>query len=162
MMQGMKDPHTIAGLIRKKTELLSQIERHLESVERLRADVRTLDEAARILDPEASLDEAKAKRQHVRLFAHGKLIEGVLKCFKEASGPVTSAEGAEVLGERRGGSMDVLPRVRACISQQVNKGRLRVARREGTTAYYEIAPLPKPISDEPAAKQPLSLVRSGS
>ena len=66
MMQGMKDPHTIAGLIRKKTELLSQIERHLESVERLRADVRTLDEAARILDLEASLDGAKAKLQHVR------------------------------------------------------------------------------------------------
>lgn len=160
-MRGMKDPHTIAGLLRRKTELLSQIERHLEGVERLRADIRTLDEAARILDPTATLDEAKAKRQHVRLYERGKLTAEVLKCFKEASGPVTSAEVAEVLGERRGGSMDVLPRVRACISQQVKKGRLRVARREGTTAYYEVVPLPKPIPEAPAAKQPLSLVRSG-
>ena len=94
-------PNTVAGLIAKRDELAkyrAQLEADIKAVT---VDIDHLEAAIRVFDPE---DTPEARKRYAALHRapKGQSTRFVLRCLREASGPLTSRQLADMWCQDRG------------------------------------------------------------
>lgn len=96
--------HGISALLKKKSKLLGEIKTFQERTRALEADIRVLDRAMRILEPETSEEalrvEPVQKRQ--RTFKNGELKRAILSELRQSDKPMTIRELAEAIQAKKG------------------------------------------------------------
>jgi len=99
----MQNEHTINGLIRKRAEIAGKIEHEQTVLRQLIIDLDNIDAALRIFKPDIDLEEIKPQPLPPRHAAFkGQVTQAVFKYLREAKGPLTSKQMAEMLMKERG------------------------------------------------------------
>ncbi len=99
----MENEHTVNGLIRKRAEIAGKIEHEQTVLRQLIIDLDNIDAALRIFKPDIDLEEIKPKPLPPRHAAFkGQVTQAVFKYLREAKGPLTSKQMAELLMKERG------------------------------------------------------------
>lgn len=89
----MAEPHVISGLVAKRSELAGLIEHYMQEIKRMGADLKHLDAAIQLFDPDYNLRTIRTK-QYRRKNAHfkpGECARLVLDTLREA-GPVLATD----------------------------------------------------------------------
>ncbi|QTD64564.1 hypothetical protein J4G46_01625 [Acinetobacter towneri] len=86
----MAETHVISGLIRKRAELLGQIEVHQKEIQRIAEILQHVDHTIKLFSPEFDLRSVKSKRKNQRnpYFGRGELQSLVLACLRDAIEPI--------------------------------------------------------------------------
>lgn len=135
----MENEHVLSGLIRKRAELVGEID-HLTSVVQQKViELDHLDATIRIFHPDIDLEAIRPKTVPPRHQASpGEMIRGVLTVLRESKEPLTSGDITLRLMHRRGlNTADkglvrtVSKRVIACVRNARNKGLLRSIKEAG-------------------------------
>ena len=94
-------PNTIAGLVAKRDELVRYRDQLEADIRAITCDIDHLEAAIRIFDPE---DTPEARRRYAALHRapKGQSMRFVLRKLKEASGPLTSRQLADMWCADRG------------------------------------------------------------
>lgn len=129
----MVEPHTIAGLIRKRSETAGRIEHHQSELRQAIIDLDNLDHTIRLFDPDVDLQEVKPKPLPPRHQAYqGELTRIVLSVLRQSGRPLTTHELAQhVMAERGLNTADkrlvkiIGKRVGACLRSHRAKGLVR-------------------------------------
>lgn len=94
----MADSHVISGLVSKRSELAGIIAHHQKEITRLSSELKTVDAAIKLFDPDYRVQGIKAKRYHRKnkFFEHGESNKVVLDIVRKhqpigASGIVEEA-----------------------------------------------------------------------
>ena len=97
----MERPNTIAGLVAKRDELVRYRDQLEADIRAVTCDIDHLEAAIRIFDPE---DSPQARRRYAALHRapKGQSMRFVLRKLKEASGPLTSRQLADMWCADRG------------------------------------------------------------
>jgi len=123
-------PNTVAGLTAKHAELTALREEYRAAIKKLTVDIDHLDAAIRLFDKNADL--ARVNGYAIKHKARkGSVQRFVLKCLREASGPLTSRDITEMWAADRGLQADeatlttLRKRIGACITTLLHKGLVR-------------------------------------
>lgn len=98
----MDEPHTLAGLIRKRREIAGHIEQAQTTLRQLVIDLDNLDHTIRIFDPDIDLDEITPKPLPPRHSAfRGEISRIVLGALRTSQTPLSAKVLAQhVMAER--------------------------------------------------------------
>lgn len=97
----MDRPNTLAGLVAKRAELVKYRDQLEADVKALSVDIDHLEAAIRIFDPE-NTPEARKRYAALHRAPKGQSTRFVLRKLREASGPLTSRDLADMWCEERG------------------------------------------------------------
>ena len=97
----MDRPNTLAGLVAKRAELVKYRDQLEADVRALTVDIDHLEAAIRIFDPE-NTPEARKRYAALHRAPKGQSTRFVLRKLREASGPLTSRDLADMWCEERG------------------------------------------------------------
>lgn len=141
----MENEHTVAGLLRKRSELAGQLE-HAQNV--LRAaiiDLDNLDATIRLFVPDIDLAEIKPKPLPPRNASFRGEVSAVVFTALREKGPMTGDQLAQyVMADRGLNTADkrlskmMAKRVGACLRHQRTKARVRSLRRPGQYMLWEV------------------------
>lgn len=94
-------PNTLSGLVAKRNELVRYRDQLEADIRAVTVDIDHLEAAIRIFDPE---DTPTARRRYAALHTapKGQSTRFVLKALREASGPLTSRDLADMWCRERG------------------------------------------------------------
>ena len=143
----MKDEHTIAGLLRKRAEIAGKIEHTHAQLNDLIADLDYIDNAIRIIDPDADVSLTKSKPYPPRMGAFkGEMTRFVLAHLRAATEPATTLEIAYKVMEGRGLNTNderavivIRKRVGACLYKLRRNGVVREVATTGEYKRWEMA-----------------------
>jgi hypothetical protein len=143
----MENEHILSGLIRKRSELVGEIDHLTSVVQQKMIELDHLDATIRIFQPDIDLETIKPKTVPPRHQAlPGEMIRGVLTVLRESRKPVTSMEVTLTLMAQRGlNSADkglvriISKRVVACLRHGRGKGILRSTETPGQQLLWEVA-----------------------
>lgn len=143
----MENEHVLSGLIRKRAELVGEIDGLTAIVQQKAIELDHLDATIRIFKPDIDLEQIKPKTVPPRHQAlPGEMIRGVLSVLRESKEPLTSAEITARLMKRRAMNAadpvlmrTISKRVFACARNARNKGLLRSTKEPGQQMLWEIA-----------------------
>lgn len=95
--------HGISALVNKKARLLGEIDTYHEKISSLENDIKVLDRAMSILEPETSEEvlQPKPKRTVKKLFQPGELKRAVLSELRIAENPLTIRELAAIIQKKK-------------------------------------------------------------
>lgn len=95
--------HGISALVNKKARLLGEIDAHHEKIASLKSDIKVLDRAMTILEPETSEEvlQPKPKRTVKRHFKAGELKKAILNELRRSEKPLTIRELAITIEEKK-------------------------------------------------------------
>jgi hypothetical protein len=130
MTSPIERPNTIAGLVAKRDELVKYRDQLEADIRAVTVDIDHLEAAIRIFDPE---DTPAARRRYAALHRapKGQSTRFVLRSLREASGPLTSRQLADMWCEDRGltakaSTVSMLrKRLGATLKTLHSKGRVR-------------------------------------
>lgn len=120
-------PNTVSGLIAKHDELRALRDKYKAEIKKLTVDIDHLDASIRLFDPNA---ETYAIKEYVTRHRaeKGSVKRFVLRCFREANGPITSRYITKLWAADRGLVADeqtltiLRKRIGACVKTCVNQG----------------------------------------
>lgn len=94
-------PNTLSGLVAKRNELVAYRDQLEADIRAVTVDIDHLEAAIRIFDPE---DTPETRRRYAALHRapKGQSTRFVLRTLREASGPLTSRDLADLWCEERG------------------------------------------------------------
>lgn len=94
-------PNTLSGLVAKRNELVRYRDQLEADIRALTVDIDHLEAAIRIFDPE---DTPEARKRYAALHRapKGQSTRFVLRALREASGPLTSRDLADMWCQERG------------------------------------------------------------
>ena len=86
----MAETHVISGLIKKRAELLGQIDAYQKEIQNISVTLCHIDRTIKLFSPEFDLRTVKAKRTNQRnpYFVKGELQSLVLACLRDAIEPM--------------------------------------------------------------------------
>lgn len=128
---GMNDGYelTLSGLIRRRAVLISEINGMRDRLNRLLADLDTLDRAIRVFDPDIDFDELPERRvppAHVAF--RGELARFVIDFLRKSRKPATSRDiGFALMEARKLNTADA--RLHMMISNRAGAALLRLKRK---------------------------------
>ena len=120
-------PNTVAGLVAKHKELSDLREKYRAEIKKLTVDIDHLDAAIRLFDPNADTSPIKEYVTKHRALK-GSVKRFILSAFREATGPLTSRQIAEMWVSDRDLVADeatyttIRKRIGACIKTCVGQG----------------------------------------
>ncbi|RZG71116.1 hypothetical protein EXU29_15245 [Acinetobacter wuhouensis] len=87
----MAESHIVSGLIKKRAELLGEIDTHQKEIQRISATLSHVDHTIKLFSPEFDLRTIKAKRinKNNQYFNKGELQSLVLNCMRDTVEPMT-------------------------------------------------------------------------
>ena len=90
----MAESHIISALTSKRLEIAGILEHHQKEMERLLKEIKALDEAIRIFEPEYKINAIKTKRyqQKSSFFKHGEATRIILDVLRGAGKPLSTNE----------------------------------------------------------------------
>ena len=97
----MDRPNTLAGLVARRAELVKYRDQLEADVRALTVDIDHLEAAIRIFDPE-NTPEARKRYAALHRAPKGQSTRFVLRKLREAPGPLTSRDLADMWCEERG------------------------------------------------------------
>lgn len=136
----MDGEHTVNGLVRKRSELMGRIDHHITQWQQAARDLEHVDAVLRMMAPELSLEDVKAKPvPPLHAAFKGEVARLVLDCFRLNPGASLSTvfitdyvmrqRGLDV-GDRNLRTL-ILKRVSACLGTWRRKGRVTGERPPG-------------------------------
>lgn len=140
------EPHTIAGLIRKRSEIAGRIEHYQAELRQAIINLDNLDHTIRLFDPDIDLQEIKPKPLPPRHQAYqGELTRIVLSALRQSDKPLTTHELAQHVMAHRGlNAADrrlvkiMGKRVGACLRHHRAKGLVRSKQGPRQSLVWEI------------------------
>jgi len=87
----MANSHVISGLLDKRAEMSSLINKHQSEINKLNQSLAALDSTIKLFSPEIDLRNHRAKvfRERNRFFKNGECIRLILDVLREACEPLT-------------------------------------------------------------------------
>jgi hypothetical protein len=122
----MAQSHALSALVDQRNHLAARITALQQEVKRLDADVRTLDVAIKIIEPDFKLTSLKAKRKNKGnvFFEHGEATRFVLCALRE--GGILSTTGiAELAVRQKGYRNHDMQALKACILTILRRQRVK-------------------------------------
>jgi len=100
----MAEPHVISALREKRAEVAGIVQSLEKQIAQRRADLAHVDATIRLFDPDAKPETIRAKRTYERndWFQPGECARMVFDVLRDAPAPVTTADIAAHLMERKG------------------------------------------------------------
>ena len=100
----MSEPHVVAALRAKRTEISGQIRDLERAIKRQRIALAHIDAAIRVFAPDIDPSTIRTKRryQHAQYFAWGELSRTVLDTLRKAGEPLTGASIAVSIIKAKG------------------------------------------------------------
>ena len=94
----MAETHVISGLIKKRAELLGQIDAYQKEIQNISVTLCHIDHTIKLFSPEFDLRTVKAKRTNQRnpYFVKGELQSLVLACLRDAIEPMNYKQIAPI------------------------------------------------------------------
>jgi len=88
----MTESHVISGLVAKRGELAGEIDYHQKLIKGISDQLKALDAAIKVFDPEYKLRNIKAKKHHRKnhFFRHGEGNTLLMDLMREAGGECTN------------------------------------------------------------------------
>lgn len=134
----------ISGLISKRNELAGLAEHHAQELDRLDADLKHLDAAIKLFDPEMDLRTLPPKRfrEANRIFRQGESNRLMLEVLREAGGTLNTLEIAQRIADKKKLDESLVKTVRDTILDSLRraekKGVLRQMGREGMALLWQL------------------------
>lgn len=144
----MSDNYALNALVRRCGELHTERSEAEKVVKGLVADIKTIERAIQIIDPDYDLGDVKPRKRVERnpFFKHGESTRFILDSLRESDRPLSTIELATMAAEAKGLELDRGDRRRldACIltavSRQRQKGVVKeVGRAEDGTIEWKLA-----------------------
>lgn len=130
----MAESHVITGLVSKRSELAGLVDHHRKEIARLGDDLKALDAAIKIFDPDYNLSTVKAKAHRVKnsFFEHGEATKLILDVLRDAGGKLDTMEIGNSIANRKGIILDTIDdkAFRACIITAMSRLRSKGTVRE--------------------------------
>lgn len=126
----MSYPHALSALVSLRNEFAGKISVLQQEVGRIDSDIKTLDAAIKIVDPDFKLNTLRAKRTRSRnvFFAkRGDASRFVLETLRESTEPLSTTEVTELAIRHKGlnrASIDVKA-LQACILTTLSRQRIK-------------------------------------
>jgi hypothetical protein len=141
-----EQPNVLHALTRKRAEIAGKIEYNQLELRRLIAELDHLDATIRVFNPEVDIGAIRSRPVPPRHAAFkGEVTRTVFKALKDAPGPLTSRDIAEILMVERGLpttdhqlALLMVKRVGACLQSKKRRGLVRVASSEGRFQAWEL------------------------
>jgi len=133
--EGAEQPNVLHALTKKRAQIAGQIEHNQLNLRHLIAELDHIDGAIRVFDPTIDIGLIRSKPVPPRHAAFkGEVSRVVFESLRNASGPLTSREIAQILMRERGLNPDdrelsviMVKRVCACLRVQKLKGLVHPA-----------------------------------
>jgi len=144
-------PNTIAGLLDKRAEIAGMIKFHRKELQKLVLDLDHIDAAIRLFEPNADLKVVPKRYPTKHRAFKGEVGRLIMRCLREAEGPLTSLEITKVQIAERGLKADpgtvvmMRKRIGACLSKLKYDG---VVRSIATDGPYKGWVLTRDLADE--------------
>ena len=142
----MERPNTISGLQSKRKEMATLYRRLIAESKKVLCDLDHIDATIRLFDPQADLERIRLNRYATKHRApKGQMKRFILSSFREASGPLTSADITSLWIEDRGLRPDdstrviLRKRVGAAINKMKNDGVIECSGHDGTSKLWRLA-----------------------
>lgn len=122
----MAESHVVSGLVNRRAEVSGELIQLRMRIFDLEHQLKTLDQAILIFDPNYSPESIPPKRlrQRKRFFARGELVKLVYQALRASGGPLTLLELSQKIAEARGIEEDLRDRVRHTLKEQARSGML--------------------------------------
>lgn len=147
MLECMTNSFIIPALLKRRIELVAEIEQAEERLRLIIADVSGLDTTIRLFDSDYKAESMKSKqlRPHREWTGRGELIRIVLDILRQAAKPMTTTEIAcgymkkrELATGDRGLFQIIRRRVGDALREQRHKGTVRSQQEPGQQMLWEI------------------------
>lgn len=123
-------PNLLNGLVAKRAEIAGRLEANQQQHLRLTSDLKVIDEAIRLFEPDVDLAAVRAKPvRPPHAAASGEVTPAIFDALRTSDRPLTSAELARTIMQRRGLDLDdaalariVRARVGACLAAKRRRG----------------------------------------
>lgn len=126
----MTSSHALSALVSLRNEFAGKLATLQQEIDRITSDVKTLDAAIKIVDPEFKLTTLKAKRtrkKNVFFGKHGEASRFVLSVLRESDKELSTTEVTELAIRHKGlnrASID-LKALQACILTTLSRQRIK-------------------------------------
>jgi hypothetical protein len=121
--------HTITGLLAKRADLFNEAERIRDRLAEIKNDTGAIDRTLNVLGYKGDLDAAMPRQKREVIFGRGELRKAVVGELRQADGPLSSRDIAQVIVSMRGEDARDRKYI-ADLTKRVSKV-LRVLREEG-------------------------------
>lgn len=100
----MAESHVISGLVFKRSELAGLVEHHRKQIARIGDDLKALDAAIKIFDPDYDLRTVRAKSHLTKnsFFEHGEASKLILDVLRETEGKLNTLDIGNCIAARKG------------------------------------------------------------
>ena len=138
----------LLGLAKKREELAGEVDSFLVKVDAIRSDIKTLDAAIKIFDPDFDLRSLRPRKRRTKnaFFGHGESTRFVLDTLRESTEPRSTIELADMAATFKGLDIQKIDynALKACVlttlSRQRVTGRVvECGRAEDGTIKWELA-----------------------
>jgi hypothetical protein len=131
-------------LLDKRAELAARRDTLKADLAKLDDDLLGLDRVLALFDPDYQPATGRRRRKTGDGFSRGELSEGILEALRDASEPITVAQCAEALAERKGIPAENLTRFKANVSAAMTylakRNRVRrIHNGDGRNVAWEVA-----------------------
>jgi hypothetical protein len=130
-------------LLDKRAELAARRDTLKADLAKLDDDLLALDRVLALFDPDYQPATGRRPRKIGGGFSRGELSEGILEALRDASEPITVAQCAEALAERKGIPAGDLARFKANVSAAMTyltkRNRVRRVHGDGRNVAWEVA-----------------------
>jgi hypothetical protein len=125
---------TFTQLFDKRAELATRRDGLKAEIAKIDEDIGALDRVLALLDPSYQPANAPKRRRRASSlgFSRGELSEGILEALRDASAPITVAQCAEALAERKGIPAGDL----TCFKSNVSAAMTYLAKRDRVRRIY--------------------------
>jgi len=126
----MSQSHAVSALVSLRNQFAGKMSALQQELDGVSSNIRTLDAAIKLFDPDFKLSTLKAKRtnsKNVFFAKHGEASRFVLQTLREASATLSTNEIAELAINQKGlnrSSID-LKALRACILTTLSRQRIK-------------------------------------
>lgn len=142
----MAESHVISALTSKRSELAGIIQHHKQEITRLSEEVKTLDAAIKLFEPEYPIHDIKNKRYQRKnsFFSHGEANKLVLGIIRRGQ-PITATEIIEELATMKDISSDsgsfqkFKDAVKSTIRRQKKQGLIVETNMENEVSAWSVA-----------------------
>ena len=134
----------ISGLVSKRSELVSMLERYAQEVDRLDEELRHLDATIKLFAPDMDLRSLPPKRfvETNRIFRQGESNRCMLEVLREAGGTLNTQQIAQRIADKKKLDESQVKAVRDTILDTLRraekKGVVRQVGKEGMALLWQL------------------------
>lgn len=121
----MAETHVISALIAKRSELAGIAEHHKKEMNRIVEEIRSLDSAIKLFEPEYRVHGIKTKRYTKKniFFQRGESNRTILDILRISKEPISTNQIAETIAATKGIGSDALDDLKATVLSTLHRQR---------------------------------------